>query len=496
MTGDSGQPWPWDDDATAGQWWREPAAAPEPAAPRPSDAGSGPGPAGWPSPDADGRQVPPGYRPPARRTRRVFGVAVAVAGLIAATVAGGYAARALRADYHVAAATVAPAGPVAPGRPAGGRGTGDGTGVPRYPAGAPVARPGASPASPSATPSAAAGHTVPGDGASAPPAPVISGARGAEVPAAQVAALVDLGLVDVDAVIGGSQMEAAGTGMVLTPGGIVLTNNHIIEQASAIMVTDCGSGVSYTAKVLGYSVASDVAVLQVEGAPQLATVTPASAPARAGEQVLGIGNAGGGGGTPSFTLGTVTGTGQSVTASDDETGFAEQLSGMIATSAEIRPGDSGGPLADAYGQVVGMDTAGSASFQVGSGSAGGGYAIPVATALAIARQIVAGHPSATVHVGPTAFLGVQAGSGGAPGAVVPGATVTGVAAGSPAAEAGLARGDVITSLGSHPVTSQAALTQVLAFDEVPGEDAVVSYADPAGRQHSVTVALGSGGPPA
>jgi S1-C subfamily serine protease len=115
-----------------------------------------------------------------------------------------------------------------------------------------------------------------------------------------------------------------------------------------------------------------------------------------GETVVGIGNAGGTGGTPSAAGGTVTALNQSITASDEGDGSAEQLTGLIETNADIQAGDSGGSLVNSAGQVVGMDTAASAgfSFQSTGGSSGyEGYAIPIDEAVTLAKQIEAGSSS-------------------------------------------------------------------------------------------------------
>jgi S1-C subfamily serine protease len=310
--------------------------------------------------------------------------------------------------------------------------------------------------------------------------------------------------VDINTTVDYGQADAAGTGMVLTADGEVLTNNHVIEGATSISVTDVGNGRTYQATVLGYSVSSDVAVLQLSGASGLQTVTTAAAaPVAAGEQVVGIGNAGGAGGTPSYAGGTVTATEQSITASDELTHSDEQLTGMIETNADIQAGDSGGPLVNNSGQVIGMDTAGSQSFQFGSSSQGTGFAIPIGTAASVASQILAGRSSGSVHVGPTAFLGIQVGGESAgPGGFGyggygfndGGVQIAGVVAGGPAADAGLTAGDVITSVGGYAVSSQSGLQGVLTADFAPGQAVTVQYTDLAGQQQSVTLSLTSGPP--
>ena len=183
-----------------------------------------------------------------------------------------------------------------------------------------------------------------------------------------------------------------------------------------ISVTDVGNGKTYTASVVGYDRTKDIAVLQLHNASGLTTANLAnSSTASVGEDVVGVGNAGGTGGTPSAAGGTVTALNQSITASDEGDGTSEQLSGLIETNADIQPGDSGGALVNTSGQVLGIDTAASAgfSFQSNDQSSGTqGFAIPIDTALTIARQIVAGNSSSTVHIGTTAFLGVEVSQSG------------------------------------------------------------------------------------
>jgi S1-C subfamily serine protease len=201
----------------------------------------------------------------------------------------------------------------------------------------------------------------------------------------------------------------------------------------------------------------------------------------------------------------VTATGQTITASDDLSGTSEQLTGMIATDANIQAGDSGGPLVNASGQVIGMDTAGSQTSQFASQQTGAGFAIPINVATGIATQILDGHSGNGVHVGPTAFLGVKIGqsSSGVPGsgfgnggtpASGSGVPIAGVVSGGPAAKAGLKSGDVITSVGGHPVNSQSSLRHVMVNDLVPGQSVTVNYTTASGQQESATVVVTTGPP--
>ena len=321
----------------------------------------------------------------------------------------------------------------------------------------------------------------------------------------QIAAKVDPGLVDVVTTLGYQNGTAAGTGMVLTSSGEVLTNNHVIDGATSIKVTDVGNGRTYTAKVVGYDKTHDIAVLQLQGASGLQTVTLSSSSPQTGQKVVALGNAGGKGGTPSVAIGTVNSLGQTITASDQSSGNAEQLTGLIGTNAAIQPGDSGGPLVNTYGEVIGMDTAASTSptttgFQPQSGQTQTqAFAIPISEASSIASQIEAGTPSSTVHLGATAFLGVQTssagigsdGSGFGGSSTSSGAIIAGVVSGSAAAQAGLVAGDQITSVAGQTVTSSSDIQSVLGSHH-PGDKISISWTDQSGQSQTATVVLDAG----
>ncbi len=340
-----------------------------------------------------------------------------------------------------------------------------------------------------------------GGGSGTTPPPSGTGSSGS-ANAASVAAKVDPGLVDINVVLGYQRDSAAGTGQVLTSSGEVLTNNHVIDGATSISVTDIGNGRTYTASVVGYDRTGDLAVIQLHGASGLKTVTIGdSSKVTVGQSIVAIGNAGGTGGTPSVAPGTVTTLDQSITASDDDGSNPEQLTGLIEVNANVQPGDSGGPLVNTAGHVVGIDTAASeASF---SSTGGDGYAIPINTAITIAKQIEAGRSSSAVHIGATALLGVNVaasisdcavdglGGLGQGGSSTPGAAVCGVASGTPADGAGLAEGDVITSVGGQTVSSPQSLSSIIAGYH-PGASVQVGWVDAEGASHTATVQLASG----
>ena len=306
----------------------------------------------------------------------------------------------------------------------------------------------------------------------------------------------------------------------------MLTNNHVIRGATSIKVTDVGNGRTYTAKVVGYDASKDVAVIQLQNASGLTTANLGdSSSVQAGDAVTALGNAGGKGGTPSVATGAVTALNQGITASDEGSGVnSEQLTGLIETNADIQPGDSGGALVNSYGQVIGMNTAASSGtqFQSESGqSAAQAYAIPIDNAETIAKQVEAGQGSSTVHIGATAFLGIETdgsnsgsdsgsgsgdsggfggfggfggqgdGSGSNGSGTSNGVTIAGTLSGSAAASAGLTAGDTITSVGGQAVSSTSDIQQALVKYH-PGDKISVNWVDQNGQSQTATVTLASG----
>ena len=317
---------------------------------------------------------------------------------------------------------------------------------------------------------------------------------------------VDPGIVDVTSQLDNATAE--GTGMIISPDGLVLTNNHVINGATNVSARLVVSGKTYTAQVVGYDSTDDVALLQLQGASGLPTVSLGnSGQVKVGQAVLALGNAGGRGGLPSTAQGTINGLNRTIQASDQGANTEETLHGMLQTNAPIQEGDSGGPLVSAAGKVIGMDTAANTSSGLGGNqpAATTGFAIPINRAISIATQIADGHASATVHIGLAGFIGINvadastpadcATSGGFGGfgnytpPVSSGALVCGVVNGAPAASAGLAQGDVITSLNGQTVSSESTLTNLLAGDH-PGQQLAVGYVDSSGARHNASVTLG------
>jgi S1-C subfamily serine protease len=331
---------------------------------------------------------------------------------------------------------------------------------------------------------------------------------------------VEPGVVDVSANLRFLQETAKGTGFVIdAAAGLILTNNHVIDGATSVTVTLVTSGRSYPARIVGYDSTDDIALLQVRGVPRLKAVgIGSSAPVRVGTPVLAIGNEGGQGGSPTVAPGVISSLDRTIVATDQTSGLNETLHGMMQTSADIRPGDSGGPLAGADGRVIGIDTA------AGGNTDYSGYAIPIDQAMPIARQIEAGRQDARVQIGLPAFLGVLlpdssstsprgqarrelhqagrvSGSGctsgdttSTPASIAPaetGALIDGVLCGTPAAQAGLLAGGVITSAGGHAVTSPRSLTAILSGFR-PGSQVALAWVAPDGSLHTAAVTLAAG----
>ncbi|WP_343993226.1 S1C family serine protease [Terrabacter terrae] len=316
------------------------------------------------------------------------------------------------------------------------------------------------------------------------------GAPGAGAASQQATSAESQGVVLIDTVLPYQNGRAAGTGMVLTPSGQVLTNYHVVHGAGSIRVTVAATGTTYQATVVGTDEAHDVALIQLTGASGLTTITPDTDGVGVGAEVTAVGNAGGTG-TLTAADGEITGLDASVTATSEDGTSPETLDGMLETNADVQAGDSGGPLFDAQGEVVGIDTAGS------SGGRPDAYAIPIARALTIARQIQSGHETTTVRIGPAAFLGVEVGSAvgyggdgyGGP-VTTPGAQVSGVLSGAAAAEAGLQAGDVITRLDGRAVTSPDDVSSALVGAN-PGDSVAIDWTSQDGSQHNASVTLGA-----
>lgn len=332
-------------------------------------------------------------------------------------------------------------------------------------------------------------------------------------------------IVDVTSTLRYDDETAAGTGFVVNgPAGLVLTNNHVVRDATSVTATVTSTGKSYPASIVGVDVGADIAVLQLQRAPRLpAAPIGDSAAITLGTPVLAIGNQAGRSGPPTIAPGIINSLNRTIQANDGASGFTETLHDMLQTSAQIEPGDSGGPLANAAGAVVGVDTA------AGTGNPGIGYAIPIDGAMAVARQIAAGRPAPGITLGVAGFLGVivpsttmtiprlqvrgepgpRPGAGtrrqaplppscldseaaaGVPTSVAParsGALVDGVLCGTGAAAAGITAGDVIVAVAGHAVSSPDALTAVVSACH-PGTTVTVTWVATSGAIRTSMISI-------
>jgi S1-C subfamily serine protease len=354
---------------------------------------------------------------------------------------------------------------------------------------------------------------------------------------------VERGLVIINTTLQYSSEQAAGTGMVINADGLVLTNNHVIENATKITATVASTGKTYRAKVVGYDVTGDIALIQLQNPSGLHPVPIGDASkVKAGAAVVALGNAEGQNQIVPAT-GHITGLNQTITASDQGgTVSSETLHGMIETNANVVAGDSGGPLVNSAGHVIGMDTAGN-SVSGPQQQSVSGFAIPINTALSVARQIAAGHAGSTIVVGYPPFIGIYVGRGtdsnpqdqasqqqqqnngfggfgngfgngnsngnggsascytsdanlSVPSTIAPvnsGTMVIGTICHSPATAAGLTAGSVITGVNGQTVSSPQSLAAILSKLR-PGDTVSVTWVTPDNQNKTGNLALTAGPP--
>jgi S1-C subfamily serine protease len=321
-----------------------------------------------------------------------------------------------------------------------------------------------------------------------------------------VASKVKPGMVDINSTLKYQDGAAAGTGMILSSNGVVLTNNHVVAGSTHLTATTVVAGKKYQATVIGVDPTDDVALIKLQGASGLKTVQVGdSSKVTLGTGVVAIGNAGGTGGNPTVTDGTITALGRTITASDSGSGQnTETLHNMLQTNAPIAEGDSGGALANSAGQVIGMNTAANSQSLGGAGTSMG-FAIPINRALSIAREIAAGNATGHILIGPKGFMGVGvdavsdasaclAQSGVGAGYRVPtqsGALVCNVYPGTPAYKAGVRAGDVITGVSGQSVTTASGLTTVM-LKYKPGATVSLTWVDESKQSHTSSLTLING----
>lgn len=292
---------------------------------------------------------------------------------------------------------------------------------------------------------------------------------------ATASAAQSAGVVEISSTL--TSGKAAGTGMVLRADGIVVTNHHVVAAATSIEVTVPATGETYTARYLGGDAAKDIALLRLNDAANLTTVDLSSDGVDVGDEVTSVGDANGDGGSLTAAPGTVTAENQSITVDGDD-GAATRLTGLIELDADLVPGDSGGAVLDADGDVVAMNVAAS------TGAADvTGYAIPIETVNEVVAAILAGDESGSVEVGYHGYLGV----GLDPSSTTP--LVVSTVDGGPADDAGITAGDTITAVGETAIRTADQLRDLLAGLD-PGDSAEISWTTSGGTTRSATVTLG------
>ncbi|WP_227997284.1 S1C family serine protease [Nocardia australiensis] len=306
---------------------------------------------------------------------------------------------------------------------------------------------------------------------------------------AAVAGAVEPALVNINTTSQPLGVGTAGSGIVLTPDGQVLTSHHVVKGADSVSVTDIGNGFVYNATVLGYDAKADIALLELGGAVGLPVARVGnSSGLRMRDQVLAIGNAGGTGGHPTAIVGDITNLNSTIVALNSADLSRKALSGMVEVAAAVSAGQSGGALADRNGAVVGVITAASGEHPKDVEQQPNGYAVPIDTAMRVVAQIRSGTPTDTVHIGPTATLGVLVSD-----AKPSGARIDVALYGMPAYAAGLTGGEVITSLDGRAIATATALRAAINVHK-PDDTIQLGVTGAGGVERTVAVVLVLGTP--
>lgn len=287
---------------------------------------------------------------------------------------------------------------------------------------------------------------------------------------------------------GATTGEAAGTGIVVSKDGYVMTNNHVLESATKVSVVDSEGQRYEDVTIIGRDPLNDVAFLKISSDHEF---TPASlgnsSTIRTGQQVVAIGNALGQY-SNTVTSGIISGTGRPITASTGS-GDAESLTDLIQTDASINPGNSGGPLVNMAGQVIGINTA------IVEDANGIGFAIPInATKGMLAGVLETGKVSRsylgvnylmiTPDIAREYKLSVNAGA-----YVHANGSGNPVVSNSPADKAGLKSGDILTKINDETIGTQGSLASILG-EYRPGDKIAITYLRD-GKEQTASVTLGA-----
>lgn len=236
-------------------------------------------------------------------------------------------------------------------------------------------------------------------------------------------------------------VQSSGTGFIIKPSGVIVTNQHVVANAEKIVVT-LADGTDLPGELVGEDATTDIAILKVNrtGLPVVKLGT--STDLLIGEWVVALGNPYGyllGNAEPTVTVGVVSATHRNILPSGDQPGLYLD---MIQTDAAINPGNSGGPLTNALGEVIGVN---SSIFSAGGGSIGLGFAIPIERVARVAEEILKNRSVRRAWTG----LDVEGPQSMRDWKTAGGVVVASVSAGGPAARAGLRKGDVLTEANGH-----------------------------------------------
>lgn len=267
---------------------------------------------------------------------------------------------------------------------------------------------------------------------------------------------------------GSSTSQSAGTGMIVTSDGYVLTNKHVIDGASKVQViTDAGD--TYTdVEIVGTDPLNDVAYLKIKNVKDLPTVTLGDSKTVAvGQPVLAIGNALGAY-QNTVTQGVISGTGRSLEASDSTGKNSETLTDMLQTDAAINPGNSGGPLVNAAGDVIGINTA------VSTSANGLGFAIPISATKGMLNRIVAGKSAQRAYLNMAYATVTPSVAKKNNLSVSHGAYINKIGTGGPADKAGLQEKDIITKVGGVEIGRAGSVSTLIGEYQV-GDKVEITY---------------------
>jgi serine protease Do len=285
------------------------------------------------------------------------------------------------------------------------------------------------------------------------------------------------------------ESEGAGSGIIISKDGYVLTNKHVVPEGTTRITVILADGKTHTdVKVIGRDPSNDIAFLKINGVNDLTPATVGdSDEVTPGQQVVAIGNALGLF-RNSVTSGIISGVGRPIQAADGNGVSVEQLVDLFQTDAAINPGNSGGPLVNLKGEVIGLNTA------VSSEGQGIGFAIPINSARGLMDSITTAGKLAKPYLG-VRYVSVDAEVAEelklnvTTGALIRGSGQTGgIVAGSPAEKAGLRDGDIVLKVNGRGITPESGLASRLARYK-PGDKIELAILRE-GKEQTVSVMLG------